>query len=120
MRMIGLAALTAALLAPAAAGAQGAQDFVLLNNTGYTITEVHVSPSKTDDWEEDILGWDVLENGDRVTIEFPRDADACLHDLKVLYVDGEEAEWSGMNLCETSVIGLRYDRRTGQTWADQD
>jgi hypothetical protein len=57
---------------------------------------------------------DTLDDGQRVTIAFPRDEEACLHDLKVLYVDGEEAEWSGMNLCETSVIGLRYDRRTGE------
>jgi hypothetical protein len=120
MRLTTLAVLGAALLAPAAAGAQGRQDFVLLNNTGYTITEVYVSASRTDDWEEDILGWDTLDDGQRVTIAFPRDEEACLHDLKVLYVDGEEAEWSGMNLCETSVIGLRYDRRTGETWADQD
>ena len=48
MRMTALALLPA-LLAPAAAGAQGRQDFVLLNNTRYTITEVYVSPSKTDD-----------------------------------------------------------------------
>ena len=120
MKIVGGALLALVLLTPAAAGAQGRQDFVLLNNTGYTITEVYVSPSKSDDWEEDILGWDTLEDGDRVTIEFPRDQDACLHDLKVLYVDGDDAEWSGIDLCETSVIGLRYNRKTGETWADQE
>ena len=120
MKIVSAVLLAAALLFPGAAGAQGKQDFVLLNNTGYTITEVHVSASNTDDWEEDVLGWDTLENGQRVTIEFPRGEKACMHDLQVTYMDGEEAEWSGIDLCETSVIGLRYNRKTGETWADQE
>lgn len=112
--------LAAVLLLPAAPLAQGRQDFVLINNTGYVIDEVYVSASKTDDWEEDVLGWDVLNDGQRVTIEFPRSERACLHDLKVVYEDEEEAEWSAIDLCETSVINLRYDRRTGNTWLDED
>ena len=120
MKIVSAAVLAAALLAPGVAAAQGKQDFVLLNNTGYTITEVYVSASNTDDWEEDVLGWDTLRNGQRVEIEFPRNEKACMHDLKVVYEDGEEAEWDGMNLCETSVIGIRYNRKTGETWADEE
>ena len=120
MKVVLGALLAFAMLSPVAASAQGKQDFVLLNNTGYTISEVYVSASRTDDWEEDVLGRDVLANGERVEISFPRGESACKHDLKVVYDDGEEAEWSGFDLCETSVIGLRYDRRTGRTWADED
>lgn len=43
-------------------------DFTLHNNTGYQIEEVYVSPTDTDDWEEDVLGEEVLENGAQVEI----------------------------------------------------
>jgi len=120
MKIAIAALLAASMLAPAAAGAQGKQDFTLRNNTGYTISEVYVSSSKTNDWEEDVLGRDVLENGERVDISFPRKEKACKHDLKVVYEDGEEAEWEGFDLCQVSTIGLRYNRKTGDTWADEN
>ena len=119
MRLAIGALLAATMLLPVAAGAQGRQDFTIHNKTGYTISEVYVSASKTNDWEEDVLGRDVLNNGERVEISFPRGEKACKHDLKVVYDDGEEAEWEGFDLCEVSTIGLRYNRNTGDTWADE-
>ena len=120
MKIAIAALLAASMLAPAAAGAQGKQDFTLHNKTGYVISEVYVSAHSTNDWEEDILGRDVLGNGERVEISFPRGEKACMHDLKVVYDDGEEAEWEGFDLCSVSTIGLRYNRKTGDTWADEN
>lgn len=42
----------------------------ITNNTGYTIVYMHVSPGNSKSWEEDVLGNDVLMNGDtqRVTL----------------------------------------------------
>ncbi|MEY4640495.1 MAG: hypothetical protein RLZZ227_489 [Pseudomonadota bacterium] len=34
------------------------------NNTGYTIFYLYVSPDKSDSWEEDVLGENVLSNGE--------------------------------------------------------
>ncbi|MCA3255391.1 MAG: hypothetical protein INF91_07235 [Alphaproteobacteria bacterium] len=100
--------------------AQGKQDFTLHNKTGYTINEVYVSPSKSKSWEEDVMGKDVLEDGERVDITFSRKEKTCLWDLKVVYDDGEEAEWDGFDLCETSKIAIRYNRKTGETSADYE
>ena len=118
MRIVRLAAL--ALAAVGSAAWAGEQDFTLLNNTGYTIAELYVSPSKSDDWEEDVLGRDVLAEAERTAVRFSRREDACLWDLKVVYADDTESQWQGVNLCEVSVVALRYDRRTGETWADFD
>ena len=120
MKLALAAVMAASLLAPLAAAAQGKQDFTLHNKTGYVISEVYVSAHSTNDWEEDILGRDVLGNGERVNISFPRGEKACMHDLKVVYDDGETAEWENFNLCEVSTIGLRYSRSDGRTWADED
>ena len=118
MKKLALAALAAAAFAsPAAAGTQ---DFTILNNTGYPIERVYVSSSAKDEWEEDVLGRDVLPAGERTKIRFSRNEDACLWDLKVVYADEESAEWQGINLCEVSVVALSYDRKTGQTSAETE
>src|SRR5436305_790311 len=67
------------------------QDFVLVNRTGYDIGEVYVSPSKADDWEEDILGDEELGDGDQTTIRFTRAVKTCMWDLKVVYSDDDSS-----------------------------
>lgn len=116
-----LAALAVILsLAVPAAALAADQDFTLVNRTGYTIEQVYVSPIKARDWEEDVLGRDVLDDGDVVNIRFSKREDVCRWDLKVVYDDGEEAEWSDFNLCEVSRITIHYERKSGRTWAEYD
>ncbi len=110
--------LAAALLSLAAVpAAAGQQDFSLKNKTGYTIEKVYVSAASTDDWEEDVLGADVLSDGDAVEISFDRTETACKYDLKVVYDDQEEAVWAGLDLCTISDVEISYNRKTGETWA---
>jgi hypothetical protein len=117
----GFAALVAwGMLLAAPAVAQGPLDFTLVNRTGYTINEVYVSPVSSNDWEEDVMGRDQLEQGQRVTIQFPKRVKTCMWDLKVVYEDEDEAEWEDFNLCSTSTIVLRYDRKKDQTWAEYE
>ena len=119
-RFAAAAAAALMLAAPAGVLAQAKQAFTLHNKTGYTIEQVYVSPTTTDDWEEDILGSDVLNNGQRVEIDFERSEKSCVWDLKVVYDDGEEAEWDGFNLCEVSIVAISYNRKTGETSAEYD
>lgn len=114
------AAAMAAALVLAGPALAGDQDFTLINNTGHVVNEVYVSPSAVDDWEEDVLGQDVLADGARTAIRFERDTEACLWDLRVVYTDGETADWGGLNLCEISVIAIEYDARTGETTAQYE
>lgn len=110
----------AALILPGAAAAQGKQDFQLTNKTGYTIAEVYVAPSASEDWEEDVMGIDVLGNGDQVDITFPAREKTCIYDLRVVFDDGDDAEWRKFDLCEVSNITLYYDRKSGETTAEYD
>ncbi|WP_339884144.1 hypothetical protein [Vreelandella maris] len=63
--LVALVALIASSLAVAA-------DYYvdITNRTGYTIYYMYVSPGSSKSWEEDVLGSDVLMNGDtqRVTL----------------------------------------------------
>jgi hypothetical protein len=98
--------------------AGGRQDFSLINGTGYDIAEVYVSAASSDDWEEDVLGEDVLENGRSVNIHFASSSSACKWDLMVVYTDGEKAEWEGFDLCKVSEIRLLYNQKSGETSAE--
>src|SRR5579885_1087092 len=113
------AVAAAVMFAPALCVADDArQDFTLINDTGYTISEVYVSPVQADDWQEDVMGEDTLEDGQRVNIHFQRDETTCRWDLKVVYADdNSSAEWGNVNLCSVSEITIHYDRDKDKTWA---
>jgi hypothetical protein len=111
--------VAAAALAWGTAAWAAPQDFVLVNQTGYRVMEVYVSPTTVDDWEEDVLGKDTLPNNDRVTINFDRNEDRCRYDIKLVDEDGDEAIWTDINLCEVSTVTARYNRQ-GQPIADLD
>lgn len=114
---VGMAAIVAGLAFAAPAAAQGKQDFTLVNKTGYTIDQVYVAPTSSDDWDSDVLGRDTLGNGESVHITFDRAAKTCSWDLKVVYDDGEKAEWEKFDLCQISKINIHYNRSSGQTSA---
>lgn len=105
---------TAAILALAggafAPGAfAGEADFKLVNRTGYRVDNVFVSPANAKSWGRDILGRDTLDDGETVTITFPRSSTACQFDIKVKYQDGDTAEWGNVNLCQYEQITIYWD-----------
>ena len=94
------------------------QDFSLVNATGYEISALYVAPSKSSDWQEDVLGQDVLGDGQQANVNFSRDSETCNWDLKVVYSDDNtSAEWIGVNLCELSAVTIKYNADTGETSA---
>lgn len=103
----------------AARAAEAKQDFVLVNKTGYGISQVYVSPSKSNDWEEDVLGRDTLDDGEAWEIRFNRAAKTCKWDVKVVYEDDDsEAIWPAVDLCSVAKITIHYSRKSNTTSAD--
>jgi hypothetical protein len=87
----------------------GDQDFTVVNKTGVEISALYVSPSKLNDWEEDILGRDTLPNGESVEISFSPKERAALWDLRVEDSDGNALIWTNLNLLEISTVTLFYN-----------
>jgi hypothetical protein len=109
--------LSLALIAPVAAE-RAKQDFTLVNSTGYEIKRVFVSPTKSDNWEEDVLGDGELDDGDHTNIHFSRSGSTCRWDLKVIYtVDDSSAVWRDIDLCRISKITIKYNRKSDTTSA---
>lgn len=118
MRLILGALLLVGAMMTGAAAQDARQDFILVNKTGYDIKEVYVSPGKADDWEEDVLGHDELEEGEQTTIRFKRSTKTCKWDLKVVYSDDNSAVvWYDIDLCSVSKVTIRYNRKSDKTSA---
>ncbi len=92
-------------------------DFVLINETGYTLDSVYVSPAKFNDWGEDIMGRDILVDGDEVLITFHSAEGHSIYDLQVIYDDGTAAVWSNLKLPNIETLTIRYDRANDVTTA---
>src|SRR5688500_2217467 len=101
--------VAAIVVAGAVATAQGTQDFTLVNKTGLAVNELYVSPSNDDEWGEDVLGQDILKNGEKVEIEFARKEKACKWDLKIVDEDDDPIVWEDIDLCKASEITLLYE-----------
>ncbi len=106
LRVFFLAALF--VMAYASVAFAGAQDFVLVNNTGYPIYVVNVSAASTNSWEEDILGSQILGNGQAVQVNFGV-GNQQYWDIQAVFEDGSSLAWYGIDLLSTYQVTLNND-----------
>ena len=85
---------------------QARQNFSVVNNTGHTVVTLNVSASNENSWGPDILGRDVLPNGQSADITFPHDTAQCMWDIKATYDDGDTTDMRGVNLCNVATVTL--------------
>ena len=95
-------ALLASAVATAAYAAQ--QDFTITNHTGHVIMTLNGSPNDSNQWGPDILGRDVLGDGEQAEVTFDRNEDQCSWDIRVTYDDGDTNDLRAVNLCETTEV----------------
>lgn len=69
----------------------------ITNNTGYTIYFIYVSPSKTDSWEEDVLGDGVLLNSDSIRINL-NGYSSPIFDIRLVDEDGDSYTFYKINV----------------------
>ncbi len=92
------------------------QDFTLVNNMGFTIYGLYVSPVTSDSWEEDVLGADVLGAGKSTTIRFSTSETSQYWDLMVTDAYNNEYSFYDLDLFSISRITLYVDKY-GDPWA---
>jgi hypothetical protein len=93
--------------------AQTVLDFKLVNNTGHSFYAVYLTDTDTEDWGEDILPDDIVEDEAVIDIEFDYvdDETICTWDLK-LTKDASEEEWvylDALDLCEAKIVTIYID-----------
>jgi len=72
----------------------------IVNNTSYVIREFYASSVGQDTWEEDILGKDTLDPGDKVRINIDDGTGYCKYDFKAVFDDGDTAVKKNVNVCK--------------------
>lgn len=92
----------------------------VVNNTGVDIYELYASTVDVDDWEEDILEYDILEDGESVVINFTYLSNQTEWDLAMADAEGEMIEFYGLDFSKFSSFGtseatltLEYDGENG-------
>jgi len=75
----------------------------ITNRTGYTIMYMYVSPAKSDSWEEDVLGDDVLPDGEtkRVTLTGFR---SPVFDIRLVDSDGDKYTFWAVDVAERDLV----------------
>ena len=73
---------------------------VVVNNTSTAIQEFYASNTGQNDWQEDILGNDMLQPGQEVTINIDDGSGYCKYDFRAVFEDGAEAIKAGVIVCE--------------------
>lgn len=97
--LLGISLMAVMLCQSVLAGPQG---FVLHNVTGVDIYAVYVGSSDDEEWGEDILGEDVLVDGDDVEIEFGSAEDREYWDIRV-----EDSEGNALNFFEIDLLSAK-------------
>ena len=111
--VLAVAALAAAIPAPAAAQAA---NFTLVNNTDIDFTGLKVRRFGTDAWLPLVVSPVPLpRSGGRGAVDFNNPD--CAFDLQATLPDGKAVVWSGVNLCEAKVVTLNRSAK-GDLWAD--
>jgi hypothetical protein len=93
-----LAVPMVSLLAPSALADKS--DFWVRNNSRNTISELYLSASNLDSWDNDLLRSDTLQSGDRFQVAFGDDSsNTCLYDIRAVFSDGQVVEDYQVNVC---------------------
>jgi hypothetical protein len=126
MRKLLGVALAAAMLVPAASALAQDLVFMLDNQSSYDIYEFYASPSNVGDWEEDILGMEILASGESSRITIADGRSQCEYDILVVFEDGlpallrilsvggadvTQALAQGLGISRDEVEKLRWEER---------
>jgi hypothetical protein len=78
------------------------------NTTGWTMLRFYASNTSRDDWEEDLLGDDVLANNASIVMNIDDGTGACMFDFKAEFTNGQNLIRNNVNVCE--IADYHYTR----------
>jgi len=76
------------------------------NNTSFTIVEFYASNTGTADWQEDILGSEVLAPGSSAMVNIDDGSGYCKFDFLAVFDDGDNVVSADNNVCELAVFNF--------------
>ena len=105
-----IAGALAGLSLLAVTGFAQAQDlsFTLTNDSSQALIQFFTSPADVNEWEEDVLGTDIMGAGTSTTVTIADGRTQCVYDMRFVMESGQELEDYGIDLCELGEYTL-YD-----------
>ncbi|MDI1327457.1 MAG: hypothetical protein PSV23_11740 [Brevundimonas sp.] len=87
---------------PAAEPAAGVAEvkFSLKNATSFTLTHLYMSPAASNDWDNDILGDQVVGAGETAEVSIDDGVESCMYDLRADFEDGDAIDVRGVDVCK--------------------
>ncbi len=90
----------------------------ITNNTGYTITELYISPTTSEDWEADILDGSTINAGDTRRVDLTG-YESPLFDIKLVDVDGDSYTYMSVDVSERDIVATLDDLDSDQDNSQQ-
>ena len=88
-------------------------DFVLINNAGKEIKKIEIAPTGSTSWvaskQEEGIVYSAIKSGGRTTVHFDKAGNQCRYDVKVTFADGSNGVWSGINVCDSTFVTIRFN-----------
>lgn len=72
----------------------------VINETSFDIVEIYGSNVGENDWQENMLGDEVLSAGASVDVDFDDRSGYCMFDLRAVFEDGDEVVSERVNVCD--------------------
>ena len=86
----------------------------MINNTGETVTALHLSPANADNWGPNIAGDGDIASGETRQVRFGRATGSCLTDIQITYPGGDTSKVSDVNFCGITTVSLNSVALEGQ------
>lgn len=103
--------LSLALALTAAVSFQASANTIkLVNQTGWDLYEIYLSPSSQDSWGEDHLGDQILETGDSLTLT---DVTNGRWDLLIVDMDGDKCTVSDIHITASETVNISGEDLAG-------
>lgn len=101
-RILLLSAIAVAALAGTNSALAADRKVKVINKTKTPIFAFYASRTSTNDWEEDILGEDVIMPGESLLIDIDDGTGACKFDFKGEFEDGDSVVKRNVDVCKIS------------------
>ena len=82
----------------------------VVNNTGFTLVDIFVTPAESDHWGKDILPNDLFEAGSTIKVTIPPDyGTTCLFDMKITDAAGGHITFTNIDICKIIKLQINAD-----------
>lgn len=82
----------------------------VVNNTGFTLVDIFVTPAEQNHWGNDILPNNLFENGSTVTVTIPAEyGETCMFDMKITDTAGNFVVFHNIDACKLIKLQINGD-----------